>query len=245
MTWQIRSLRVTIFPPPDSDTWTLPSWQSLLRGEPENRLTPGPGIKLEEGEFERGRIAIQRQHTVPVRADIRYTGIAPDPESDVIPSLGTWEEVIATFAPVRAAVLNENLTISRIAIGVEHFQPVTDVDEAFRVLSERIDPERFELTNVRDFTYQINRRSTSEVVPGLLLNRLAKWYVGMWRVTRINPTSGTLLPEGEGIVGPSLTTDVNSDGDRQSPLPIDHLSELLSELERETEHLALRGDRRP
>jgi len=242
MPWRLQSIRFSAFPPPGADEWQVPSWQTVMGGDPENRVSPQPGIRLEDGPFGRGRMAVHRQLVLPLRADLVYAA-GPQPGSAEPPLIGTLEDAVEILRPVVARFLGGAApALGRIALATELYEPVGGIDEAVQLLGQRIDPARFDLRGVRDFGYQINRRQPSAIVPELLINRIAKWTLGMWGTVSVNPGTGQVETEGNAVWAASLDTDVNTGAEYPHALPGEHRLAVFDELVNHTQALATRGD---
>jgi hypothetical protein len=242
MPWLVRSLRLTVFRARNAIDWHVPDWVEVVGAEPQSRLTQAGGVQIAVGPFGEGQLQLGHRQGVSPRADLHYLA-APDPSgAPELRTLGPFPEAIRPFGPIADALLRRSRGVSRIAFGVEYLEPVPNTDEGYRVLADRIDPHRFDLRDVQDFSYQINRRRPSNVISDLVLNRLSRWSLLSAQVLTIDVVHGQTVTQDFGTPAAFLSTDVNSDVTRQSPLPTTQLGALFAELQELTVELADRGD---
>ena len=240
MSWLVRLIRVSVFPVADFEDWKSPTFEELFGIAAENRITPSPGTRVEDGPFGRGRVGVQRQFSPQPRADLFYrvSNTAAGSERD----LGTLDEALGTIGPMARALVAGSEPIVRIALGVEQFESAQDVDAAYAILSDRISPRMGDLKGASDLIFQINRPRESGAVPGLRINRLAKWVVSQRQKVTLVPATGEFVAEGDPEVAAEVQTDVNTDLARVESLPNVNMDALLAELWALTRQIALEGD---
>ena len=235
MTWTPKLLRVTLFLEPQADASKLPSWQDLTEQEPETTIRRGLVIQ-EDGPFGGGRLALGVQ--LPDRIDVIYV---PDAAPSTSDSSSNVDVVVREFALASARLLKVPCGVTRIAVGLQLFWETADRGESYLRLAEavKIAPDR--IAAARDFTYQINRPVSSISVPGISLNRLAKWAAVRAGLIKVDPNLGrvTKAPEANGLL---LDLDLSTDVERQTPLEASKLPELYSELVQLGVELSATGD---
>jgi hypothetical protein len=131
----------------------------------------------------------------------------------------------------------------RLAFGALLNLDVGSREEGYRRLSDYLDfdvnPESF------DFLYRINRKRRSEVVPGLVINRLTTWSVGFrQRETLTIPLAGGAVESegGHAAYHCRLELDINSAPEFGGPLPHNRLADLLDEMQRWSLEIVRDGD---
>ena len=214
-------------------------WASLVGKEPENKLTPVKGVTIEDGPWRNGRLQLGRNLADVRRVDATLRAVDSG-GGDRPPSLGLRNDAMASIRPLATALFRSGLPIGRMAFGMECFEQAQSIESAFDKLGEHIDPSRFNLTDVRDFIYQINRRPRATAVEGLTINRIGRWVCTVGRFAKSDETAGGI---GVDIYAATLHADVNTDPSYGTAFPVEVLEPLFADLQREADHLAEHGDR--
>src|SRR5205823_14804759 len=81
-----------------------------------------------------------------------------------------------------------------------------------------------------EFSYQINRPRKSSVVEELKINRLCRWSVSAFMLQSITIGHSVLMAGEPTAIACRVEPDVNTDGARVEPLPVDRLPKLFREL---------------
>ncbi len=236
MSWNARSLRLTIFPAGEGN-W--PSWSDVTGATAETSLTRA-GLIQEEGAFADGQLSLLRQ--IPLRLDLLYSAaISPTPESTSGPrSVGQLDTALVVFTPLADHFLVSAPQALRIAFGLQLVKPSRSRAEAYDILNASICNAKFDFENAQEFSYQINRpRKSTGVDNDLLLNRLSKWSALMERLVVDDLSSGRVVTASESY-GASLEIDVNTAADRGDPLQ--NPAELFRELTRLAVEISEKGD---
>lgn len=237
MVWRALSIRVTIFPTPRSPDWYL-QWADVVgAGEPEGRTTPVQ--RVETAPFGVGRIQLRQQ--LPPKVDLVYLPSTSPDAAAPTPDVGPFEDAFVAFLEPATRLLNAPLPVTRLAIGTQLSRTVANVQEANEILAGHIRNTRFDLGGASDFLYQINRPRESRILPGLVLNRLVKWQTVQWRVLTLEPGSGRQYEEPRDFAA-VLELDLNTQGERETPLPAALLPSLLDELKTFAREIAEQGD---
>lgn len=238
--WKVQSLRVTVFL--HSEVASIPSvleWEHLTGAKPENVMNRGQQ-QVQEGPLRPGRLLLQKQMG---RLDVIYGGFPrPDEAEDPVATLGNLEEAWNGLRAITPALLKSLGPVVRLALGTELVQPAETTQAAYRILVDHIRSQSFELQGGQEFVYQINRPRKSEVSPPLLLNRLTRWNASSWQPVAFELGAGPRVLTGPPKVGAVITTDINTDSDRTTPLQPDKLSVLLEELLNLTAEIRDKGD---
>ncbi len=240
-TWKVRSLRLSLFLPSDAaPKVSALQWDDLTGTKPENVMNRGDQ-QSQEGPFAPGRLLLQKQ--LPGRVDIIYAGF-PNREQPEVPvaTLGTFEPAFEALRDIAYSLFDRVGPPVRLALGAEMVQSAETALAAYRTLISHMGSATFTVEGGLEFVYQMNRPRTSKALPGLVLNRLTRWNASSWQPVTFELTGGVRVLSGPASVGAVITTDVNTDGERSTPLPGDSLAALLDELRDLTIEIRDRGD---
>jgi len=225
--WNAEVLRLTVFfapgPPADASNW----WRNLTNTDPESSETkPRMGVRTDSGGFNDGLLIMQFQTN---RADWIY-GNRPDALGEPIRrNLG---ERLPVFSEVMAQWLAECPQVIRMAFGAIVLFESESREDSYRFLSNYL-PFDLDPENCSEFNFQINRVRRSRTLPGLRINRLARW-------SAVRQVFGNLsVGEGPNVVslspaakthGGRLELDMNTSEERNEVIPEASLRPLFSEL---------------
>lgn len=238
MPWLTKSYRISVFLPQGREL-QIPNWHELFGTEPDTQVKKA-GTSFEEGPFGKGRLRVGRQEVNDRRIDFFYGAFAPVAEPGP-PSLGAEHEAFEIVRPHVVRALERVPRILRLATAVEHLEPVNEsLDRGVELLGMRIDRKRFDLRDVRDFIYQINRRRPSRVVENLIINRIAHWELAGWQVVSVGAPDGQVSSIEE-VLAVVLNTDINTDASF-GDFPGERASDLLAELASLDMEIAANGD---
>ena len=243
MPWLVQAVRLSLFVTPEAQAFEAPAWQTLTDAAPAHQATTRGVITVEEGPFGPGRLQLQAQRAPPPRIDL-VLGPAPPPETSAVtlPVLGSFADAVAAVRLPAERLLQSGIATARIAFGVMHVQSARDWADAARIIQGTLGPTRLDIVNAQDFLYRVNRRRTSNVVPGLPMNRLASWSCVVWQEMLINVASGQSGGGSPARFSATLETDFSTDEGRREPIGTQHLLALLAELQRLTLEVANQGD---
>ncbi len=239
-TWKVRSLRLTLFLPSDAAPKVSGlQWEDLTGTKPENVMNRGDQ-QSQEGPFAPGRLLLQKQ--VPGRLDLVYAGFPKaEPEAPVA-TLGAFEPAFETLRDIAHTLFDRVGPPVRLALGAEMVQSADTALAAYRTLISHMGSATFKLEGGLEFVYQINRPRTSKALPELPINRVTRWNASSWQPVTFELTGGVRVLSGQASVGAVITTDVNTDAERVTPLPGDSLAALLEELRDLTIEIRDHGD---
>lgn len=181
------------------------------------------GKSMASGNWSAGRIEVHRTIN---RLDcfLRPTP-APQFEMPLLSSLGT---LLPEFTALLANwTMQQSQEVVRIALGCGGLLAAESVEDSYRKLREMIrvisvDAERF-----RDFQFQVNLRTKSKNDVDLLLNRITNWSAVQFQAT----LSGAGIPQTvQTMHFCACAIDVNTDGDRTTPLNKNTIRPVVEEL---------------
>lgn len=131
-----------------------------------------------------------------------------------------------------------SITVTRLAIGEVVRLPVPTRVEAYKTLAKLLPKIAPDPSASRDFMYQINRPRESQVIPGLVVNRLSKWAAMELKVGLM----GTTKPSAS-MDFVRLELDISTDKDSERDLSKDKkLDPLYRELARTCREIVTNGD---
>jgi len=172
--WLVASLRLTVFPAPDTDQDKILKWKEVIGEVPENSVNhPKAGVFQESGKYGKG---IMTLNMAPGRIDWLFNPlIKSDSLLDSFPNIGELSITVEQFKLFGLAWLKSIHPLTRMAFGANLILPSESQKTAYEVLGRylhgvKIDPDS------SDFSYSINRtRPTKLALPGVKINRLSKW----------------------------------------------------------------------
>ena len=251
--WRVESLRLTAFPSPSAQI-IEPTWWHDLRGEePESRISqPRRGGLKEEGPFADGNLILGVE---PTRIDWFYTPIVDKKqESEGFLTIGPLQDAIRVFAQLmnRWFELETCPTVQRLALGSVMLEPVQDRQTGYQRIMQYLSSVQIDIDNASDFLYQINLRRNSTVLPGLNINRLARWSVLVqqrisMQLVPIPESMQVPSMPAHGSLGPRyhacrLELDINTVPEFPGEFERRQLSSVFQELIDFTVEIANRGD---
>ena len=237
--WQAESLRLTVFPVPESDHSVQSWWTELLDGPPEQIVTkPRSGETRLQGTTDNLLLQLRAE---PMRITL---GCSAKPSSSPPigeHTLGPYNEAWGEFSTLVAAGVSLGTFpgIERLAFGAVLCRPAKTLQSGYRIL-ERYLPNVTIDDGSSDFLYQINRRRPSRVIDGLQVNRLSKWSIALVQ---------DMMLRGDGAVLKMATAlscrselDINTDPSNKGELPRDRLQDLFAECVAFADEIATNGD---
>ena len=237
--WQAESLRLTVFPVPESDHSVQSWWTELLDGPPDQVITkPRSGETRLQGAIGDRLLQLQAE---PMRITLRCSAKPSNQPVVGEHTLGPYTAASGEFSKLIAAGLSLPTfpRIERLAFGAVLCQPAPTLQSGYKVLAPYLPNVRID-DGSRDFLYQINRRRSSSMIDGLQINRLSKWSVALVQ---------DILLRGDGAVVKSSTAlscrselDINSVPSNKSELPRDRVSDLFTECVAFATDIAAHGD---
>jgi hypothetical protein len=237
--WQAESLRLTVFPVPESGHSIQTWWMELFDAPPDQVVTkPRSGETQIQGSVENSLFHLQAD---PMRVTLRRTVKPPNEpvlgDDTLGPYAVAWRDFSALVA--RGIALSSFPRIQRLAFGAVLCQPVSDLRVGYEILGRFLSNVRID-EDVFDFLYQINRPRPSRTIDGLRINRLSKWSMAL--------AHGVLL-RGDGAIVQTTRElscrselDINSDAENKNELRRENLQGLFAECAALAGEIATRGD---
>ncbi len=221
--WRAESLRVTLFAQAGVELPASDWWLAVV-GEPP------------ESKTERLRESL---HWI-VGFDLNL-----DQELTESPNVGPYPDVLESFGSKIFPWLKNGPAIIRLAWGTTLTQPIADRVAGYRKLQEYLPSLKLDPENSSDFLYQINRPRKSNVVEGLIVNRLQKWSVLAFHSLRfqVGATQAQVQRRLDQVLhGCRVELDINTAEDRTAVLPKERVDGLLRELVGIGDEIVTRGD---
>jgi hypothetical protein len=216
-----------------ADYW----WRKLAEAEPE-QVTSNPrlGSSQAVGRFGPGTFVVSAQPdrvdwflgALPLETASIQGSTARDP---MPPSIGGASDAFDFFSELskRWLAFEEIPDLNRLALGGVLSHQENDKRAAYLRLPDyvpvRVDPES------SDFLYQISLPAqTRSGVEGLMINRLSKWAVTMFKLIALNAPGGPLTHDLTTTIALRSEIDINTAQEYQNELPKDRLAQIFDEL---------------
>ena len=235
--WTADQLRCTAFTLMGASLSAAQWWTKLAGADPE-QITSNPrlGSSQAVGPFGPGTLVVSTQAD---RVDwflgpaaIEAARIQGQPAAEPQgPSIGGAVEAFDVFSELskRWLVFDEIPNVNRLALGAVLSHQEGDKRTAYLRLPDylpvQVDPES------SDFLFQINlpKQSRSDI-EGLVINRLSKWAVTMFKLIALGAAGGTFSRDLTTTIALRSELDINTAQDYQGELPKDRLVQLMDEL---------------
>ena len=237
--WNTESLRLTVFPIPESHHAAEAWWHRLLDEPPERIINkPKVGETRIEGSFGNNLLRLRSE---PMKLTLTYTARPPSEPAAGQESLGSYSDVRTGFLDLitKGLSLDSSPRIHRIAYGAVLFRPVSSVPIGNEVLARYL-PDIKVSRDSTDFLYQINRRRPSRVLDGLPVNRLSKWSVQSVHGMIVRGDGAIIQQSSE--LSCRAEIDVNSAPEHRDELPRDSVSHLFTECVTLADEIVSKGD---
>ena len=240
--WQVENLRLTVLLKGDQTEPPVEEWWRHVAGkdpEEENRR-PQEGLVILTGRFESGILSLEYQ---PLRIDIRLQ-CHPEqsPQSGGFSVLGSFESMSDAFVGSAGKILElDSLPPTyRVAYGVVILYPVSDRAAGYRQLQAYLPTVEIDAENSSDFLYRVNRRrQLGPELEDLTVNRLSNWSVAVRRSVMACEASVKTVDIGTAC---RLELDINTSTERRTPLPQEHITEIVGRLVEMSKEIARNGD---
>lgn len=222
--WKADHLRVSLFSNKPWDVAPEAIFAGVFANAPEatsQKLSAGEATA--SGNWSSGRVEIKR--TINRIDCILQPPLPTQPE---LPLLSAIDALLPQFASVLAEwATNQSQDVVRIALGCNGLMSVTDVNEGYRKLHDmvrviNVDAERF-----RDMQFQVNLPAQSKSDQELLLNRLTTWSAIQVQAGIFSPGAVQAVENRHYCV---CSIDINTDGDRTTPLFKSGIGVLIAEM---------------
>ena len=235
--WQVENLRITVFPVNTPNFPVDRSWELSIGERPDNLQVKSSGQETREVEYGNGRIFLIKQLD---RVEWRYVS-KPTDDSLGLPIVGDFAEELELLVDFSNNWLNSiiRVPLNRLAFGAVLLCPVTTVQRGYDLLKEFL--PQFDLVDVRDFIYRVNRRRASSVEIGLPINRLSSW-----NVTTVKLVDVAVEQQASSVLNSHVATrlelDINTAQERIEPLPSVQINDIFQELVAWGREISEQGD---
>ncbi|WP_439375384.1 hypothetical protein [Bradyrhizobium sp. DASA03120] len=155
-------------------------------------------------------------------------------------SIGPFRQSLESFDSFAGKAVALLPNAIRVAYAITLIRPTSGSKEAIRAIHKLIPRIPVDPENDTDLLFQINRPTRDD--RGLLINRLAKWEALQVTTVRVNPMGGPIpiMPATPPVSAAQIYIDANTDAG--NIVPLNNLSELLSELRQHAVKLAEAGE---
>jgi hypothetical protein len=238
MAWQLEFVRLIAFPASLTGCFEQEWWKELAGKPPDDFVsTRRKEAREDKGTFQGAMLSLN------VAIPHLIWEARPPAVVDESGNFPTFEEQYRERLDWFAKLLNRWLKAScpallRLAFSAKLLRPAANATEAYRALADQLPKVDLE-PNPNDFLLQINRRKpSSEVVPGLGINRVCSW-------SKMN--IAILVEPGTPFTWPdrcysALELDINTAPERAAVLPRNSLPSLFDELKSLGLDIAEHGD---
>jgi hypothetical protein len=209
-----------------------------LAGADPEQITSNPrlGASQAVGKFGPGTLVVSTQPDrvelflgpVPTEAASIQGQVATEPKP---PSIGGAVEAFDVFSELskRWLAFDDIPNVARLALGGALSHQEEDKRAAYLRLHDyvpvQVDPES------SDFLYQINLPTQSRSgIEGLVINRLSKWAVTMFKLITLIVPSGSFAQDLKTTIALRCEIDINTAQEHQGELPKDRLAQIMDEL---------------
>jgi hypothetical protein len=238
--WGVEKIRLTTFHASfaKAEGW----WESMTNQEPDSRVSKKGGDQAEIGPWEGLVLALTTQAQAG-----RIDWLASEPVGETINPPSLTERLPAFSDLAKRWLVNERLPqpTNRMAFGLIVHLPVANLEEGYRRLSDYL-PFDIDRATSSDFLYQLNRPRDSTTLPGVRINRLTKWSVGLFFLQAVRLSgSGVSVSNDRGPerCGCRLELDINTVFNEETPsLPHDSLQALFGEMVALSQEIISEGD---
>jgi hypothetical protein len=233
--WTADQLRCTAFTLTGTSMPAAHWWTRLAGTDPEE-ITSNPrlGSSQAVGKFGSRTLVVSTQ---PDRVDWFLSPVPIEAASiqgqaateSYLPSIGNAIEAIDVFGELskRWMTFEDIPNVTRLALGGVLSHQEVDKRAAYLRLPDyvpvTVDPES------SDFLFQINLPTGSQSIEGLVINRLSKWSVTMFRLFVIGP-GGPLPQDLKTTIALRAEIDINTAQEYQGELPKNQLGQIMDEL---------------
>ena len=227
--WQVETLRISVFPH-EIDTVSPSTIWDRHKGEPEPEIHIQPGsTNQRNAKHKNGEMYLVKTTR---QIDWRYVlplNVAAN--EDELPVWGDLELELTAFLQFSKDFLQNStiLPVDRLAFGAVLMKVERDVPSVYEYLGHLL--PRFNLANVADFNYQINRQRKSSVLHELSINRFSRWQIATLErnISTLDPEEVEKYPL-ERLFAARLELDINSSPDSFSRLDSGLLAIAFEEL---------------
>ena len=227
--WMTAQLRFTAFVEQSFQVPEIDWWAEIVGTQPES-ITTMPKVREinAEGNFGSGRLLVSVN---PVRIDLRYSVDQEITDDLEFSSLGELEENLNLLVGILGNWFGKDSVppFTRLAFGTVLLHPVPKVDDAYTFLKSLLHFVQVEPGAMRDLTFQVNRQRVSQVIPGLLINRLSRWASLRLQSTLMKDNIVSAFNNVD-LYAVRLILDINTIPENKTPFSQTQLLDLFNEL---------------
>lgn len=220
--WKADHVRISLF---SNDVWPGSAegiYKTVFSSAPESIIQkPNAGESIATGTS--GSLGFEVRHAFN-RVDLFFKAHALD--APVFLPIENIENQIQSIASKAQTLYKDNKSIIRIAVGATGLFEVNNGSEAYEKVSE-LTGLNLNFSKHRDLHFQINIPQDCKVYPELKINQMT-----VWNCPAIGQFSPDLSMSNASIrkFFCGCMTDINTDGDRKTPIPEQHLDSIFKEL---------------
>lgn len=235
--WQVESVRLTIFTTAAPVQENLGWWKSVAGSEPEAIVSkPAQAVYSANGIVSDVSFIL---NIASGRIDWLVAG-APN-EDTPIPVIGEYAKAKSKFDELlKPWLARKPVPVSRLALGIVARLSAENKVDAYRGIAKFLPAVKIDAENSAELTYQINRPRKSRVMNGLTINRLTKWSILTFATAAISIAGGPTVRTPIATFG-HLEVDINTDVENTSDLTA-YSDELLGEFFEQGEEIMEKGD---
>lgn len=241
--WNAEQLRLTTFHPQGALSPQTGQWRQVFGEEPNSIVDkPREGIRAEVGLYNGAQIIFNSQ-SLQNRVDW-VLNEHPEVFSDEPISKKVDVRLDFFKSSTSEWLKNMQVPVIRMAFGAVVALPVETREDGYKSISNYLNFDVDGSTS-SDFTYQINKKRTSNIISNLIINRLSKWGVASYTRHRLTINPGSLTQHSEGTPlgnGCSLELDLSTAQENIVPFPQDKLVAIYDELTKMALEIVQEGD---
>ena len=226
--WQVESLRITVFPEDNSQVSPSKLWDQHIGVEPEEVQIQRDRMDARHVEYANGVIFLVKQRD---RIEWRYVAMQDEVQLPRIQTIGSLDSELDVIVELSNSWINSMhfVPIVRMAFGAVLLRPAENLEDSFGSLDRYL--PFLNIENLTEFSYRVNRRRLSKVMPQIPINRIAQWSLARFRSLDIalDRAEVHMATAGESLAS-RLELDMNTLHGRTTPLPSKDLSLLFQEL---------------
>lgn len=245
--WNAEGVRFVAFPVGPLELAGATEWWTKLVGRTPEVLTTRQGAVLEAaGPVDIGTLHLVFSTLGELRSDLVLNATLP--VDNGLPSLGEAKPALEFLRHIAEKWVDVEVPVRRVGFGAVLHSDVSSVSEGYQELSRLLPSVKLDVQGSSEFLYQINRPRRSQVVDGLMINRVSKWSVAsrqhlsfsfaMSNVAAATP--GTVARATPSAFSIRLELDINTIP--TDSLPSGKVKALLGELVEFAEEIWTRGD---
>src|SRR5262245_27779677 len=160
-TWQVESLRVTVFLSGQADATDW--WGKYVRVQPDEVVSRvKAGFTETKGEIDGRLLTLRAEGTRVDWALSARLSESEDPETILKVMAGAFHEVTPSSLKITEPWISSLAQVTRLAFGAVLIQPVESRKEGYARLAKYLGQRAPDPENSSDFLYQINRQRRSK-----------------------------------------------------------------------------------